>query len=169
MTTTRATWRTPPRAISGTPAPAAGLTYRSYGEYGRRVSQPDGTFKMDGAVPGPGRPHVPRFRHSPSRGGGRSRDTDNADVFLKEFAEFEKTGNLPRFIVMSLGEDHTTGTRPGTFTPQACVASNDLALGRLVEAVSAQQVLAARRPSSSSRTTPRTAPTTSTPTAPSAW
>ena len=37
---------------------------------------------------------------------------------------------------MSLGEDHTTGTTPGTFTPQACVASNDLALGRLVEAVS---------------------------------
>src|SRR5437867_2665874 len=37
---------------------------------------------------------------------------------------------------MSLGEDHTTGTTPGTFTPQSCVASNDLALGRLVEGVS---------------------------------
>jgi hypothetical protein len=43
---------------------------------------------------------------------------------------------MPRFIVMSLGEDHTTGTTVGTFTPQACVASNDLALGRLVEHVS---------------------------------
>src|SRR2546427_6300927 len=43
---------------------------------------------------------------------------------------------MPRFRVMSLRGDHTTGTRPGTFTPQACVASNDLALGRLVEAVS---------------------------------
>ena len=39
-------------------------------------------------------------------------------------------------MVMSLGEDHTTGTRPGTFTPRACVASNDLALGRIVEAIS---------------------------------
>ena len=37
---------------------------------------------------------------------------------------------------MSLGEDHTTGTRPGTYTPRACVASNDLALGRIVEAIS---------------------------------
>ena len=37
---------------------------------------------------------------------------------------------------MSLGEDHTHGTTPGAYTPQACVASNDLALGRLVEAVS---------------------------------
>ncbi len=30
----------------------AGLTYRSYGEYGRRVSQPDGSLRMEGAVPG---------------------------------------------------------------------------------------------------------------------
>ena len=37
----------------------AGLTYRSYGEYGRRVSQPDGSFKIDGAVPGSARSHVP--------------------------------------------------------------------------------------------------------------
>ena len=37
---------------------------------------------------------------------------------------------------MSLGEDHTQGTTPGRPTPQACVASNDLALGRLVDAIS---------------------------------
>ena len=43
---------------------------------------------------------------------------------------------MPRLITMSLPEDHTTGTTPLAFTPQACVASNDLALGRLVEAVS---------------------------------
>ena len=34
---------------------------------------------------------------------------------------------MPRFIVMSLGEDHTQGTTPGAHTPAACVASNDLA------------------------------------------
>ena len=60
---------------------------------------------------------------------------DNADTFIREFREFEEKGTLPRFMVMSLGEDHTTGTRPGTFTPRACVASNDLALGRIVEAI----------------------------------
>src|SRR5262249_53973038 len=37
---------------------------------------------------------------------------------------------------MSLGEDHTSGTRPGTYTPKACVASNDVALGRIVDAIS---------------------------------
>src|SRR5262245_18056496 len=68
--------------------------------------------------------------------GQRARDTDNVDIFLRDFREYEKQGNLPRFVIMSLGEDHTSGTAPGAFTPQACVASNDLALGRLVEAVS---------------------------------
>jgi YVTN family beta-propeller protein len=112
----------------------AGLSYRSYGEYGRRVSQPDGSLKMEGAVPGLVGHMCPDYGVSKSRG-GRVRDPDNAETFIVELREFEKNGNLPRFLVMSLGEDHTTGTRPGTFTPRACVASNDLALGRIVEAV----------------------------------
>jgi YVTN family beta-propeller protein len=111
-----------------------GLTYRSYGEYGHRVSQADGSFKLEGAVPGLVGHMCPDYG-VPKNGKKRQRDTDNVDVFLREFHEFEQNDNLPRFIVMSLGEDHTTGTSPGTFTPSACVASNDLALGRLVEAV----------------------------------
>jgi len=39
-------------------------------------------------------------------------------------------------MVMSLGEDHTQGTKPGAFTPKASVASNDLALGKIVEGCS---------------------------------
>lgn len=113
----------------------ANLTYRSYGEYGGRVSQPDGSIRMEGRVPGLVGHMCPTYGISKVPG-QRMRDTDNVDVFLEEFREYEKNGNLPNFIVMSLGEDHTTGTRPGTFTPQACVASNDVALGRLVDAVS---------------------------------
>jgi YVTN family beta-propeller protein len=112
-----------------------GLSYRSYGEYGRRVSQPDGSIRMDGAVPGLLGHMCPDYGVPEARG-GRVRDTHNADTFIREFREFEEKGALPRFMVMSLGEDHTTGTRPGTFTPRACVASNDLALGRIIEAVS---------------------------------
>jgi YVTN family beta-propeller protein len=113
----------------------AGLSYRSYGEYGRRVSQADGSFRMEGAVPGLVGHMAPEFGVSRTPG-RRVRDTDNAENFIKEFQEFEKNGTLPRLMIMSLGEDHTTGTRPGTFTPQACVASNDLALGRIIEAIS---------------------------------
>jgi hypothetical protein len=113
----------------------AGLLYRSYGEYGRRVSQPDGSFKMDGAVPGLVGHMCPEYGIA-GKAAARVRDTDNADTFIREFRAFEQTGTLPRFMVMSLGEDHTTGTRPGTFTPRACVASNDVALGRIIDAVS---------------------------------
>jgi YVTN family beta-propeller protein len=110
-----------------------GLSYRSYGEYGRRVSE-SGTIRMEGKVPGLIGHVSPEYGIAKEKG-RRPRDTDNVEIFLKEFRRFEKDGTLPRFIVMSLGEDHTTGTTPGTFTPEACVASNDLALGRLVEAV----------------------------------
>ena len=112
----------------------AGLSYRSYGEYGGRVSQKDGTFKMEGRVPGLVGKMCPDYGFDNK--GRRLRDPENVEVFLREYREFAKNGTMPRFIVMSLGEDHTTGTTPGTFTPQACVASNDLALGKLVEAVS---------------------------------
>ena len=59
----------------------------------------------------------PELRTSSGQG-QKVRDTDHAETFLKEFREYEKNGDLPRFIVMSLGEDHTTGTTPGTFTPK---------------------------------------------------
>src|SRR3954462_1646298 len=37
-------------------------------------------------------------------------------------------------MIMSLGENHTRGTTPGAFTPEACVANNDLALAQIVQA-----------------------------------
>jgi YVTN family beta-propeller protein len=113
----------------------AKLSYRSYGEFGKRVSQPDGTSKMEGRVPGLIGHMCPDYG-IPKKKGAKIRDTDRVETFLQEFQEFEKNNNLPRLIVMSLPEDHTYGTKVGENTPQACVASNDLALGRLVEAVS---------------------------------
>lgn len=64
------------------------------------------------------------------------RDYQAIDIFIKEFKEFERKGTMPRLMVMALSEDHTKGTRPGAHTPKACVASNDWALGKLVETVS---------------------------------
>ncbi len=113
----------------------AGLSYRNYGEYGKRVSDGQGAVKMEGRVPGLVGHMAPNYG-LPVKKGVPVRDTDRVDQFLVEFRQYEKDGTLPRFIVMSLGEDHTSGTTVGAFTPQACVASNDLALGRLVEEVS---------------------------------
>ena len=38
-------------------------------------------------------------------------DVERAKVFLSELAEYEKTGSMPRLIVMRLGNDHTNGDR----------------------------------------------------------
>ncbi len=67
-------------------------------------------------------------------------DQLRADEFLREFDEFAKAKGtakeLPQFILLYLPDDHTGGTRPGKPTPQASVADNDLALGRVVDAIS---------------------------------
>jgi DNA-binding beta-propeller fold protein YncE len=67
-------------------------------------------------------------------------DQLRADEFLREFAQFVKEkgtkDELPQFVLLYLPDDHTGGTRPGKPTPNASVADNDLALGRVVDAVS---------------------------------
>jgi YVTN family beta-propeller protein len=125
----------PPNGYLWDACKRAGVTYRNYGEYGKRVSDGQGGQKMDARVPGLVGHICPTYG-IPKVPGQRVRDTDNVDVFLKEYDEFVKAKTMPRFVCMSLGEDHTDGTRVGAFTPQACVASNDLALGKLVEHVS---------------------------------
>jgi Phosphoesterase family len=64
--------------------------------------------------------------------------TDNRqiDTWLDEFNGFVANKNLPRLSIVRLANDHTNGTRPGAPTPRAMIADNDLAVGRLVEAVS---------------------------------
>ncbi len=113
-----------------------GLTYRSYGEYAMRSSEggPMEAAQGVGGLIG----HV-----SPDFKKPGMRDTDNVAVFFREFDEFEKnfesgdpTKRLPNYVVMSLGEDHTQGTRPGVPTPAAAVANNDWAVGQLIDRVS---------------------------------
>jgi YVTN family beta-propeller protein len=62
-------------------------------------------------------------------------DQYRADVFIRELREFEAKGTLPQLILICLPNDHTTGTKRGAPTPDAQVADNDLAFGRIVEAV----------------------------------
>ena len=69
-------------------------------------------------------------------------DQLRADEFLREFAGFARSraaghrGGMPQFVLVRLPNDHTSGTKAGSPTPEAAVADNDLALGRIVEAVS---------------------------------
>ncbi len=89
-----------------------GISYRNYGEGARRV---------------------------PSSNRGKwvgQRDPEKAKCWIEELQEAEKTGLLAQFMIMSLGENHTSGTRPGAYTPDASVASNDIAVGQIVAAAS---------------------------------
>jgi hypothetical protein len=62
-------------------------------------------------------------------------DNRRVDAWLAEFRDFERNGNLPSLSIVRLGNDHTSYTSPGFPTPRAMIAENDLAVGRLVEAI----------------------------------
>ena len=71
-------------------------------------------------------------------------DQLRADEFLNEFQAYvhARQANegpsfeLPAFVLLYLPDDHTGGTRPNFPRPAASVADNDLAVGRVVDAVS---------------------------------
>ena len=128
---------------------AAGLSFRNYGE-------------MDYAEPIPADASFPDIYQDFVKGTRRIRFTQNigienlrryscreypgwnmripdvlrAEVFLRELKEFERKDYFPNLVIIYLPQDHTSGTQPGMPTPRAHVADNDLALGRIVEAIS---------------------------------
>jgi YVTN family beta-propeller protein len=63
-------------------------------------------------------------------------DQKRADAWIDEFNEYVRTRTLPALEIMHLPNDHTAGGRAGLCTPRACMADNDLALGRIVAALS---------------------------------
>lgn len=127
----------------------AGLTFRNYGEMVQAVIEPadatwqdiyndylNGTRKVSISARTFVRglePYIcPAFVGFP----GKVQDVYRAEEFLKEFRACEEAGEWHNFVIMLLPNDHTVGTRPNYPTPRATVADNDLALGRIVEAVS---------------------------------
>jgi len=126
-----------------------GLSYRNYGEFVDALIKPEnatftdiykdflaGTNKISirakSNLPQMEPYTCPTFIGFPNK----VPDVYRAAEFIKELEEFEKNDSFPNFIIMLLPNDHTSGTKPGLPTPRAAVADNDLALGRVVEALS---------------------------------
>ncbi|MEO6866084.1 MAG: bifunctional YncE family protein/alkaline phosphatase family protein [Gemmatimonadaceae bacterium] len=63
-------------------------------------------------------------------------DQARLSVWLKEFAGYIRSGVMPQLEIVRLPNDHTAGARAGSRTPRAYMADNDLALGRMIEALS---------------------------------
>jgi DNA-binding beta-propeller fold protein YncE len=116
-------------------AEKAGITYRDYGEFaGEADAMPSGnkpvsTVALKRALIG----------HVNTAYSGWNLDIPDqarADVWLKEFQEFVSSGKMPALEIMTLPNDHTSGASAGKPTPRAYMADNDLALGRIIEALS---------------------------------
>ncbi|MGL4549847.1 MAG: bifunctional YncE family protein/alkaline phosphatase family protein, partial [Gemmataceae bacterium] len=126
----------------------AGRSFRNYGEL-RYSDEPAKASFTDvwkdykanaGKVPVTHKMGVaPLARYtSPAYPGWNMKVTDQQriDAWLAEFRGYEKKGTWVDFSIVYLPQDHCSATQPGMPTPNAHMADNDLALGRLVEAVS---------------------------------
>jgi len=116
---------TDPLAFAGNPflwqaAMAAGRTFRNYGEFNPLPSmKPHSDAAYNTKVP-----------VTPDR---------NADVARCEriLADLDNPSKpLAQLTTIWFPNNHTSGTRPGAYTPESCIADNDLALGKLVDALS---------------------------------
>ncbi|WP_079102368.1 bifunctional YncE family protein/alkaline phosphatase family protein [Streptomyces sp. TP-A0356] len=118
-----------------------GISFRNYGFYG--YADATGKTVADDSVLnartdhafGPFNMACPDSANTfPARAAGCG--SPRIEEWKKEFAQYEKGGNLPALEMVRLPNDHTSGTKSGLPTPKAYVADNDWALGQLVDAVS---------------------------------
>ena len=117
----------------------AGLTFRNYGEFVMPERVAPGT-----TVPAGYRGLKPFLDANTNREFPQYDlaipDQRRADIFINEFQQMVGRGAVPRLMIVRLPNDHTAGARAGSPTPRAYMADNDLALGRIVEAISTSAV-----------------------------
>ena len=140
-------------------AEAAGQTVKDYGEYENFLREPapipswsdfyQDSQVFEGKAPGP-------LAVPPSQVGGYADipslnavadkayppfnlgipDQYRTDIWLRSFRTSEKTGQLANLNLIWMPDDHTAGIGTGDPNPVAEVADNDLAVGRIIDAIS---------------------------------
>ena len=103
-----------------------GISFRDYGEM----------IKAEGGWPVTQRDLAPDISPTYAPFNLRVPDQTRADAWIEELKKFAQDGRMPSLEIMHLPADHTAGARAGYPTPQAYMADNDLALGRIVQALS---------------------------------
>ena len=104
---------------------AKGVSLRNYGEFVNVATKKALKRELD--------PDTSRLYPSYDL---KIQDQKRADAWIEEFNEYVRTRTLPALEIMHLPNDHTAGGRAGMCTPRACLADNDLALGRIVATLS---------------------------------
>jgi DNA-binding beta-propeller fold protein YncE/phospholipase C len=126
---------TPPAGYIWTNVQAAGLSMRNYGYFVKNTEKamPTGQKQITEIVD----PALRNVTNEKFRNFDMDYpDVDRTKVFLDDLAAWEKTGRMPNFMILRIGNDHTSGTSPGKIAPLSAMADNDYAIGLLVEAVS---------------------------------
>jgi len=107
-----------------------GLSVRDYGEFAVRDASGDAkTIAAKATMRQYTSPEYAPFDMDVS-------DQRRMDAWLAEFDGFVKSGKMPALEIVHLPNDHTAGAKAGKPTPRAYMADNDLALGRMIEALS---------------------------------
>ncbi|MBU8920052.1 beta-propeller fold lactonase family protein [Bacillus sp. FJAT-29953] len=107
----------------------SGVSFRSYGEFVNYDSKTGKYVAAEASMGNNFDPDYPSYNLKIS-------DLTRFDAWADEFKQFVDNGNLPQLQIVRLPNDHTLGTKVGELTPQAMVAENDYALGKLVDMVS---------------------------------
>jgi YVTN family beta-propeller protein len=99
---------------------------------------PDGAVTVSSPVPSAAKildPHYPPFNLTIP-------DQYRVDYWIPLFQHLDATNQAPNLTILWLPDDHTAGTKKGLPYPINYEADNDLALGRMVEAISHSKVWA---------------------------
>ncbi len=114
-------------------AEQAGITFRNFGEFVvvDTIHHDDGPHYLGD------KPFL-RLNTNPHYAGFDLgiRDQARMDVWIAELNADVKSGAMPALEIVRLPNDHTSGARAGSPTPRAYMADNDLALGRMIDALS---------------------------------
>ncbi len=129
---------TPPGGYIWSSVRSKRLTMRNYGYFVNNIKDAPADGKQVASVRDPQLTSSTNFDY-------RGFDLDYLDVnraktFIADLQQMENTNTVPKFILLRLGNDHTSGTTPGKYTPQSLMADNDYALGQIVEAVSKSKI-----------------------------
>lgn len=101
----------------------AGVSYRSYGEFG------DYGKANIKSLQGHMCPNSPGFNMDIT-------DQVRVEAWMHDFDSLLVAGAVPQFNTLRISNDHTSGQKLGKVSPQAAVADNDYAVGRFLEHLS---------------------------------
>ena len=97
---------------------------------------PDDAIHVSSAIPSAAKimdPHFPPFNLDIP-------DQYRVNYWIKEFQRLDAVDQVPNLTILWLPDDHTAGTSKGHPLPINYQADNDLALGRMVEAISHSKI-----------------------------